>query len=403
VKVLGLIAMVAACNFQATRVDNQLVDASGGEPVDAPAPPVDAAIPDTPVPPQDTQFCYGAGLLRVCFGSLPIGNINLPIGGVLDTSGAGCNFVVGQQGGPQLCVISGTNLTVTGNLVAVGTRPLMLVATDTITVVGQGSIDVSSVSGGGARTGAGGNASECSLSTKGQNDQGGAGGGAGGSFGTAGGKGGTGDQNDNGPGRADGGNPGNTQTNPTVLRGGCAGGDGGNGNSGDPRALGGEGGEGGGAVYLIAATRIAIEGNVFASGAGGRVTIGSNGRLEGAGGGGSGGMVVLDAPTIQVSGRVVANGGAGGGGGGNVGGTGGGNGSTMLWNTRATAGQGDPVPPPSGPAGDGAQGTVTGGVNNLDGRDSDLGAGGGAGGLGVVFTYGALEGGAMMSPTAVRR
>src|SRR5262245_39597313 len=91
VKVLGLIAMVAACNFQATRVDNQLVDASGGEPaVDAPAPPVDAALPDTP-PPTDALFCYGAGLLRVCFNSQPIGNINLPIGGVFNTSGSSCN------------------------------------------------------------------------------------------------------------------------------------------------------------------------------------------------------------------------------------------------------------------------------------------------------------------------
>jgi hypothetical protein len=396
VKALGLIAMLAACNFQATRVDNPAVDASGTEPGADAAVAVDASPIDTPAPPPDTQFCLGAGLVRVCFATPPTGNLNLPLGGTLDTTAsANCNLVVGQQAGPQLCVLAAANVTVTGTFAAVGTRPLVLFATDTLTVTAGGTIDVAS---NGARTGAGGNAIECSRSDGGQSDSGGGGGGAGGSFGTAGGRGGTGDLNDNSPGgHGIGGNPGTTQATPTVLHGGCRGGAGGDG-SGGPGG-GGAGGEGGGAVYLIAGTRITIDinGSVFASGAGGRVTVGSGGQEEGAGGGGSGGMIVFDAPTLQINGRVAANGGAGGGGGGTVGGTPGGNGSTMLWNQRALAGVGDP------PAGNGAEGTATNQVNNLDGASSDLGAGGGAGGLGVVWTYGTLNGGSLMSPAPVQR
>jgi hypothetical protein len=403
VKALGLIAMFAACNFQATRVDNPAVDASAADPADASA-PVDASAIDTPAPPLDTQFCLGAGLVRVCFAAPPTGNLNLPLGGALDTTAsANCNLVVGQQAGPQLCVLAAANVTVAGNFVAVGARPLVLFATDTIAVTAGGAIDVSSASGIGARTGAGGNATECSRSDGGQNDSGGAGGGAGGSFGTAGGRGGTGDLNDNTPsGHGLGGSPGNVQLTPTVLHGGCRGGSGGDGNGGG--GSGGVGGEGGGAVYLIAGTRITIDlnGSVFASGAGGRVTAGSAGQEEGAGGGGSGGMIVFDAPSMQINGRVVANGGAGGGGGGNVGGTPGGNGSTMLWNQRAPAGIGDPAPP-TGPAGNGAEGTATGQSSNVDGASSDLGGGGGGGGLGVVWTYGTLNGGSLMSPAPVQR
>jgi hypothetical protein len=403
VRVLAFIGLLAACNFQATRVDIQ-IDASAGEPMVDAAPAVDAAIPDTAVPPLDARLCYGAGIVQVCLTAFPSGDLNLPIGGQLDTGGGSCNLVLGQQGGPALCVIAGVNVTVTGNLVAVGGRPLVLIATDTLTVNASGTIDASSVSGTGARLGAGGNATQCSRIDKGQSDSGGAGGGAGGTFGTAGGRGGTGDLNNSGlpGGTGNGANPANAQPTPTVLHGGCSGSAGGEGST-DQEDPGGLGGDGGGAVYLIAGARIAIDGNVYASGAGGRVTSGSNGFQEGAGGGGSGGMIVLDAPALQINGRVVANGGAGGGGGGGVGGTSGGNGSTVQWNQRANAGIGDQVPPPTGPAGNGARGTAAGALSDLDGGSADLGGGGGAGGLGVVLTYGTLSGGAMMSPAPIQR
>src|SRR5262245_60269335 len=157
VKALGLIAMLAACNFQATRVDNPAVDARAADPADA-AVAVDAGAIDTPAPPPDSQFCLGAGLVRVCFATPPTGNLTLPlaVGVPLDTSAmANCNLVVGQQAGPQLCVLAAANVTVSGNFVAFGARPLVLFATDTVAVAAGGTIDVSSVSGTGARTGAG--------------------------------------------------------------------------------------------------------------------------------------------------------------------------------------------------------------------------------------------------------
>jgi hypothetical protein len=398
VKLLGLIATLSACSFQSTRAPGQDSDANGGGPGSDVA--VDGS-PDAVIPP-DLRTCFGVGVVSVCLAVQPSGAVNLPgVNSTIDTTLSGnCVQVVAQQGGPSLCVIAGTTVTVSGSFVAIGARPLVLIATEEITVNGSATLDASSVSGSGARRGAGANPAECSRSDKGKNDSGGAGGGAGGSFGTVGGIGGTGDVDGSGPpgGAAIGGTPGAAQTETTVLRGGCIGGAGGDGNNSEARNTGGAAGDGGGAVYLIAGNRITINGNVFASGGGGRVTAGIAGRLEGAGGGGSGGMIVLDAPTIQVQGRVVANGGAGGGGGGNVGGTNGGDGSTLLWNQRAAAGIGDPVPPPAGPAGNGAQGTATGAITNLDGSNSDLGAGGGAGGLGLIWTYGTLNGGAMMSP-----
>jgi hypothetical protein len=406
VKVLGVTAILAACNFQSTRDPGAEVDAS------ASGPSVDAAVdstpsPDGPPPMPDAQNCFGVGIVKVCLQVQPAGSINLP--GVMSTvdttSSANCDQVVAQQGGPALCVIAAANITVVNGLIAIGTRPLVVIATDSITVNSNGKIDVSSPTGAGARRGAGSNFDQCSRSDKGRNDSGGAGGGGGGSFGTVGGTGGTGDLNNSAPpgNTATGGNPGAASAPPTVLRGGCIGGAGGEGDNSDQSRIGGAAGDGGGAVYLIAGNRIAINGDIFASGGGGRVTSAPGGRQEGGGGGGSGGMIVLDAPTIQVQGRVVANGGAGGGGGGSVGGTAGGDGSTLLWNQRANAGIGDPVPPPAGPAGNGAQGTTAGVTTNLDGNSSDLGGGGGAGGLGLIWTYGTLNGGAQMSPAPNQR
>jgi hypothetical protein len=404
VKVLGLTAILAACNFQSTRAPGTDVDASPSGPA------VDAAVdgaqsPDATAPMPDAQNCFGVGIVKVCLQVQPAGSINLPgpINPIDTTSSANCDQVVAQQGGPALCVIAATNVTVTNGMIATGARPLVVIATDSITVNNNAKIDVSSVTGAGSRRGAGSNFDQCSRSDKGRNDSGGAGGGGGGSFGTVGGRGGTGDLNNSDPPgtTATGGNPGAASASPTVLRGGCIGGGGGEGDNSDQNRIGGAAGDGGGAVYLIAGNRITINGDIFASGGGGRVTGAPGGRQEGGGGGGSGGMIVLDAPTIQVQGRVAANGGAGGGGGGNVGGTSGGDGSTLLWNQRSAAGVGDQVPQPTGPptlAGNGAQGTVTGVITNLDGNSSELGAGGGAGGLGLIWTYGTLNGGAQMSP-----
>lgn len=383
------LVLLAGCGFQSTAPQSAPPDASNSI---SDAPP----SPDAPVAMDDARSCFGS-LTNVCLAAAPPATLTL--GGApatLDTGIDGnCAQIVTQTGGPSLCVIAARIVTIGETLVAIGTRPLVLIGTDAINVVGVLDASSTTSSAGGPRKGAGANTGACTTAgVTGQGDAGGGGGGGGGSFGIAGGKGGIGDGNDNGLpfGSARGGAAGATQATPSILRGGCAGGKG-----GDSSAAhrGGAGGDGGGAVYLIAGRTITIMGDVFASGAGGHANPDASGIEQGGGGGGAGGMIVLDARTVSVSGRVVANGGGGAGGGGlNTGGMPGGDGTTTGWNTRAPGGA-----PAEAAAGTGAQGAAVGLTTNLDGQDADGGGGGAAGGLGLVWIYGGtLQGGAQISP-----
>lgn len=358
----------------------------------------DAAI-DSPLNTTDASQCYGTGLVTVCLTTLPTQGATLAT--QINTGvDAMCTQIVTPAAGPQLCVIAGTSVTVTGTVVAIGARPLVVIGTQSITI--PGTLDVSSTITP-RRRGAGANFSGCvTTGMVGGNDRGGGGGGAGGSFGTIGGNGGTGDLNQNNvpAGVASPGVAVAAQPTPTFLRGGCSGGTGGQGDNNTGANPGGPPGDSGGAVYLIAGSSITIPGSVFASGAGGGVipggggVPGQGGFEQGGGGAGAGGMIGLDAPTVNVSGRVVANGGGGGGGGGFDGGTFGGNGTTMAWNARAAAGIGDHP----GSADDGGPGSARGLATGLTGVTADAGGGGGGGGLGVVWIDGTLQNGAMISP-----
>jgi len=382
-----LFASLVGCSFSPSR-------ATGGDDVPVVDAPSDA---DAPVTEQDANTCFGTGLVKICLAQLPTTAVTLPIANPLNTGvDSNCTEVIAQTDGDPLCVIEGTQIDV-GNLVAIGTRPLVLVATGTITV--SGALDVSST---GTRVGAGANFSLCAdapyAPTQAEGDSGGGGGGAGGGFGTVGGSGALGDDNDNHlptPHKGLPGLGGAQQPAPTVLRGGCPGSAGGSGTvtTTDP---GGAGGAGGGAVYLISRTSIAITGTgaVFASGAGGQSHIGAAGVEEGGGGGGSGGMIGIDAPAIAIDGILAANGGAGAGGGGNVGGSAGGDGSTVLFDQPATAGIGDLA----GSAGNGEAGTSKSSASHTTPSTVDAGGGGGSGGLGVVWIDGAVSGGTNVSP-----
>ena len=395
VKYPGVVVLLAACSFQASPAQTAPADgSSGGSGVDAMGPP----------PPSDVPACFGHGLVQLCLDSMPTQAVALP-GAMnpLDTSVTdSCTAIVAQNNGPELCVIAGRTVTVSGSFAAIGARPLVLLASDAVNVMN--TLDVSSTRTG-SRTGAGANDTACPAGTNGKNDSGGGGGGAGGSFGTVGGTGGLGDRNNNLPpiGTAAGGTPGAALPAPAVLRGGCKGSLGGEGIDSDTSPTGGVGGDGGGAVYLIAVNSIMIagNGNIFASGAGGSVSPVAAGHEQGGGGGGGGGMIGLDAPAIQIQGRIAANGGAGAGGGGNVGGVSGGDGTTMMWDMRAHGGSGDKTPGAGMSAGDGADGSTIG-ATNLDGNPGDAAGGGAGGGLGLVWTWGAVTGGSMISPEPVK-
>jgi hypothetical protein len=271
--------------------------------------PVDASIDGAP-----TIGCFGkygaghAGLFSQCLDA-PARPMYVPANGELLTSvPENCDFVVNQTGGPSVCVIVAQNITLGGTLSARGSGiPLVVIATDTLTVLDTAKISVDSRHGE-ARLGAGANDGACMAPGAGASPtagQGG-GGGAGGSFGTAGATGGGGN------GGVAGGLPTLPLATLAAVRGGCRGG--GGGVFGAPAA---GGGASGGAVYLIAGRELVIAGTIDASGEGGDGGKPSSSTSGGGGGaGGSGGLIGLDAPhiTLASTARLVANGGGGGGG-----------------------------------------------------------------------------------------
>src|SRR5262249_48833285 len=145
----------------------------------------------------DGQVCFGTGLVKLCLDSPPSKTVSYSGASAIDTGNANnCTKTFANPGGPELCVIAGTTVTVNGTLTATGSRALVLISADTLSV--PGTLDVSSAINTNARRAAGANNGACGNAGNGDSDSGGAGGGAGGSFATRGGTGGTGDLNNNG-------------------------------------------------------------------------------------------------------------------------------------------------------------------------------------------------------------
>ena len=244
----------------------------------------------------DAAMCFGSGTYRVCLTALPSQSVALT-GTVSTADTATCStaahWVAASQ--PDVCFIVGASISA-NNVTAVGTRPIVLVATGSISF--SGTFDVSSHRIGPV-LGAGFRQTGCDPATPAVLDVNGGGGGAGGTFGTIGGNGGTGRPGATGAQAA-------TVGTIDVLSGGCFGSagarGGGAGNAGIP-------GPGGGALYAVAGTSIMLGSAVLAANGGG---AGNPTTRWGGPGGGSGGMIVLHAPVITSSNAfLVANGGGG--------------------------------------------------------------------------------------------
>lgn len=350
-----LACALAGCSFSVDGAGDGVIGVRDGS--------VDSPI-DTPVFP-----CYGAasGFVRVCLTAAAPPAFDVTTETTLDTDSSDRCAVVTGTNTAGACVVVADTIRIMDRLDAIGSKPLVLVATTTLVV--DGKIDAASHRSG--NLGPGASSAVCTTGSPAT----GTGGGAGGSFtGLGGGGGGTG-----------GGSPGPITAVPTTLRGGCRGMMG-------SSLGGGAGGAGGGAVYAIAGTSITVTGSINASGRGGD---GGSASVNGAGGGGgSGGMIGLEAPMLEVAGAVFANGGGGSeGSDGTVAGVDG----ADPTDGAVAAGGGDGAST-GGAGGSGAAGaTVTGGGGGA-GAVGASGGGGGGGGAGLIKLVGTRTGSGLVSP-----
>ena len=316
--------------------------------------------------------CFGTGFGKVCFAAGDIPKAQVTVTGSIDTDTSNlCSTTV--SGGPPVCVIAGADVTTTGPIAVTGGKPLVIVATGTLTI---DSLDIASHRGGqvGAGSVAADNVTLCDAGTQPDNN----GGGAGGSFGALGGAGGKGNTH-NGGGAG-------TSKSPTAIRGGCSGQDGKNGGAG-ARGL------GGGALYLIANTQIIVSGTINASGSAGSGNAAMNGGNGGGGGGGAGGLIAFDSPIVTNNAVIFANGGGGGEGSSNDNNGANGNEPTSIAAAPASSTGGN-----SG--GDGGAGGATTAARAGSNANQD-GGGGGGGGAGAIRLFQATAiTGNPVSPTA---
>jgi len=93
------------------------------------------AMPGDAMGSSDAQLCFGGGLVKVCLSSPPNRAVSYATDTLLDTTGsANCTQTIAQADGPELCVIAGTTVTIGVTLTVIGSRALVLVATDSLTV-----------------------------------------------------------------------------------------------------------------------------------------------------------------------------------------------------------------------------------------------------------------------------
>lgn len=329
-----------------------------GDPT-CPPPEIDAPLADVALidlPATGPPYCFGSdrGLLKFC--SDAVANEPQNFSTTIDTGiAANCNDRP-LSGGIELCVIYASTITITGTVRVVGSRPLVLVAVQTIDVVGH--LDAGSRRLGGSGAGAGSGACPPATPPTGM------GGGAGGTFRGQGGSGGA----------ASGGSQGTAPMPfpPISVRGGCAG--------ATSLGLGGTPGRGGGALYLIAGSAISV-------GSQGRIDVSGAGAMPsdaGGHGGGSGGLLALDAAGFQIQGELMANGGGG-----------------ASGSDGAIAQAGDESSAPAVPGAGGGSGAGLNGGNGSAGQVSlvgmagsgagaTLGAGGGGGGAGWILYFGGV-------------
>ena len=181
-RVLGL--TISGCTFTAPAAvpdDGGVVDGTDSN-------RLDSSI-DTSADAFDDK-CFGSGDYLLCLPQVPAGDVALDAGGLDTTSCTRAGASVEMIGATSVCVIDGANLAITNTVGVFGQRPLVLVATGTITIATGAVLDAASLLG---NPGPGANSAACTTTgIDGAVGGDGGGGGAGGSFGSQGGGGGAG-------------------------------------------------------------------------------------------------------------------------------------------------------------------------------------------------------------------
>jgi hypothetical protein len=131
---LILVTLGSACSF-----NHGLTDNDGG--ADALMVSDSMMMVDTVIGP-DAQLCFGT-FINICLTTLPSADLVVDVDRDVNTD-TGCPFVFTQSAGSTLCGLVARNVTINARLRANGPRPLVVLATGTITVSGTGVIDVGS-------------------------------------------------------------------------------------------------------------------------------------------------------------------------------------------------------------------------------------------------------------------
>ncbi len=327
----------------------------------------------------------------------------------------GIGFRTASQGGngvPEIAIFSVAALSVAGasgmtdegELSVIGSRSVVILAANAVTISGVVDVSAARGIGGQASAGPGGGtgatvaapATGCAPGQPGNFVVGahtGGGGGGNGTLGAAGGAGGAGNTTAGGTVTAE--LSACSGADLVPLEGGSGGGRGSTNpvTGGIVAAI---GGGGGGAVQITSFVSITVSGataDLYAGGAGGD-GIASD---EGGGGAGAGGGILLEAPTVAISGgHVTANGGGGGSGKEALRGQNG-----LHEAVRAIGGAGTGMGDNTGRGGSGSIGTAAGQEATAGNGGTD-GTGGGGGGAGVIRLNGVsaptVTGGAVVSP-----
>src|SRR5262245_31751381 len=148
------------------------------------------AASDTALDVADDPRCFGSDLVRTCLVSAPTQPFTISQPTTIDTQSGSLVCAATDSSGAAYCVLAGTSIAIPATLRAAGTRPLVLIASDSITIASGGTVDVGSHRGATSEAGAGADPAGCPAGAPPPLPNTTSGGGAGGSFTGLGGNGG---------------------------------------------------------------------------------------------------------------------------------------------------------------------------------------------------------------------